>query len=351
MRIGIIGCFGGNAPSNDGQSVKVNSLYNALSKKIDKNIAIDKVDTYYLRHNPFKLAIAYIKALFRDKKIIFLPAANGRKVLMPLMYINAKLFHKDIYHDCIGGKQVYELKSKPKYIRYWNSYKYNWLESKYVADSLAQLGVKNAEYLPNFKNLQAVNLNDLVKPSSYECFRFCTFCRVSDLKGIGDAIDAIIEINKKYGRKVASLDIYGSIQPGEEEWFEEQTKKFSDVCKYCGVIDAEKSVEALKDYYVLLFPTKCKTEGMPGTIIDAMFAGLPVIARHWDSCDQMITDGYNGVSYDFDKPELLTEKIEYAIQNPDMIWDMKKNCIEEASKYSEETVSSTIIEKMNLRTN
>ena len=38
-------------------------------------------------------------------------------------------------------------------------------------------------------------------------------------------------------------------------------------------MDSEKTVKTLENYYLLLFPTKFRTEGIPGTIIDALSAG------------------------------------------------------------------------------
>jgi hypothetical protein len=48
----------------------------------------------------------------------------------------------------------------------------------------------------------------------------------------------------------------------------------NDTCKYCGIIDSHKSVDALKSYLALLFPTHWKHEGIPGTVIDALSVGF-----------------------------------------------------------------------------
>ena len=88
-----------------------------------------------------------------------------------------------------------------------------------------------------------------------EPYRFCIFSRVMKEKGIEDAIDAIQSINEDAGRVICSLDIYGRIDDGYAERFEEVLKNVTEAIQYKGMVPYDKSVEAIKDYYALLFPT------------------------------------------------------------------------------------------------
>lgn len=116
--------------------------------------------------------------------------------------------------------------------------------------------------------------------------------------------------------------------------------------KYCGVVSPNNGVTALKDYYMLLFPTHWNGEGMPGTIIDALSAGLPIIARRWEFCDDMIDDMYTGLVYEFDQPEKLEEKIKFAVMNPNVIANMKRKCLDKAPEYSEDCVMKVILNQL-----
>lgn len=345
--IGIIGHFGGNEEFTDGQTVKVKSLYNAFLAYPLK-IHVDKVDTYYLKRKPFKLMLSFIKCIVMNRKIVFLPATNGRKVLFAVMYYISKFLNKEIYHDCIGGALVNELNSHPKWIKYLNEFKTNWMESEIQATQLRKLGIRNASFLPNFKNILPFEETEIETMSYSLPYRFCTFSRVLPKKGIGDAVDAIKKVNDLCGEKVAILDIYGPIQNGYEEWFDELLSENKDICNYCGVVEPEMSLFTIKNYFALLFPTQYYTEGMPGTIIDAMFAGIPVISRRWAYCDEMIITGYNGFSYDFNSPEKLETILLKVVKKPEEILIMKKNCLKEANKYVEVTVIERIINEMNL---
>lgn len=85
---------------------------------------------------------------------------------------------------------------------------------------------------------------------------------------------------------------------------------------------------------------------MPGTIIDAFAAGLPVIARRWEFCDDMLDNLVTGLVYEFNQPEKLEEEIRWAIENPSVVTDMKKNCLLKAIEYGEDRVMEKIISCM-----
>lgn len=344
MRIGIVGHFGGKELFTDGQTVKVKSLYEGLSFHYPQ-IKIDKVDTYYLSRNPFKFVFSFIRCLIRNKKIVFLPAARGRKYMFFVFYYLRVLLNKDVYHDCIAGSLDRELVSYPKWIKYLNAFIVNWMESPEQVEKLYQIGINNAVYLPNFKHIEPVSFDEMRSFQYVKPYKFCTFSRVESQKGIEDALKIIQEINDTEGQ-VAQLDVYGPIQPGFEGWFEQIKNNYREIFSYKGVVDPHDSVGILKNYFALLFPTQYYTEGMPGTIIDAMFAGIPVIARRWAWCDNMIQSGYNGISYDFENPELLKEILLRIIYDPRIILSMKENCLKESEKYSEKVIVEKIYQTL-----
>lgn len=345
-RVGIIGHFGGKEVFTDGQTVKVKSLYEGLTFHYP-NVKIDIVDTYYLHKNLFKFVANLTYCLFSNKKIIFLPAARGRKYMFLFFHQISCVFNKEIFHDCIAGSLDKEIANHHQWIKYLNSFKVNWMESPEQVEKLKELGINNAEYLPNFKHIEPLSFTEISNMRHVKPFRFCTFSRVERKKGIEDALKIIQEINKTMGC-VALLDVYGPVQPGCEDWFEQIKETYKNILNYKGVVDPHDSVDVLNSYFALLFPTQYYTEGMPGTIIDAMFAGLPVIARRWAWCDNMIQSGYNGISYDFDNPELLKDILLKVINEPNIIISMKENCLKESEKYTETVIVEKIYQRLEL---
>ena len=120
MGICIVGHFGGNKAFNDGQTVKTITTYNALR---DVGITdIDKIDTYYIKRNPFRFLFLLTRGLLRDQKFILLLSINGRRVLFPVFYYASKLLGKEIYHYAIGGRLADEASQNAKIKKYISSF-------------------------------------------------------------------------------------------------------------------------------------------------------------------------------------------------------------------------------------
>jgi glycosyltransferase involved in cell wall biosynthesis len=129
------------------------------------------------------------------------------------------------------------------------------------------------------------------------------------------------------------LDIYGQVDSEQTEWFEKLCNSFPDEIQYCGLVPYDKSVDVIKEYFALLFPTKFYTEGIPGTVIDAYAAGVPVIASRWESFEDSIEQGITGIGYTFGKKEELKIILMKLIEEPNVIYDMKRNCLAKAIQY------------------
>lgn len=59
-----------------------------------------------------------------------------------------------------------------------------------------------------------------------------------------------------------------------------------------------------------------------------------------------MTEGVTGFCYDWQEPELLAEKMLYAIDHPGQIAEMRFFCVKEAEKYTPDVVMKQIISKM-----
>lgn len=344
MRIGIIGHFGGDKEYTDGQTVKTRSVYNALYDAGYRDIA--EVDTYFVKKSPVRFILSFLKAVLTCKKYIVLVSAKGRRILFPVLYGMSRVFRREIYHYAIGGRLYDELLQKPRWIRYVSSFQGNWMESRLLAEQLRSLGIRNADYVPNIKRITVLREADLPKRFTAP-YRFCTFSRVMKEKGIEDAIGAVCAVNREYG-DVARLDIYGPVESGFEETLAQLTARSDSAARYCGVAEPDKSVDTLKDYYMTLFPTRYWREGMPGTVLDSLAAGVPVIARRWKYCDEMLENHVTGLVYAFDEPESLPGLIRYAIDHEEIIREMKINCLRKAAEYDPASVIHLILDKMGL---
>jgi len=331
-RIAIIGHFGGKEIFLDGQTVKTKILYDELLKTGE--FRIFKVDTYYRKKNPLKLLVLTLWALLTIKKIVVLVSGNGMKFYFPLLAFSAKVRGSLIFHDVIGGNLDKYVMDNPNFKKYLTSFRSNWVETYGMQKKLLKLGVDNCTVIPNFKRLPLVNENDLNAKTSENEIRFCTFSRVMKEKGIESAIETISKINAAGTKKMCFLDIYGAIDCEYEGRFNQILKQYGDCVSYCGCIPFNGCVDVLKNYYCLLFPTYWRGEGFPGTIIDAMCSGLPVIASKWGFNEELITQRKNGLLFDVNKQSEFEDAVLWAISHEDEINEMRRQCVKTALNYS-----------------
>ena len=209
-----------------------------------------------------------------------------------------------------------------------------------MQNKLEEQGFDNVITVPNFKDITPLR-EDEIKYYHKEPLEFCIFSRILKQKGIGEAIRACDRLNKEAGRSVCTLDIYGPVEDGYQEEFSCLCQEYNSFVKYKGVADPSKSVEALKGYYMLLFPTLFYTEGVPGTIIDAFSAGVPVLASEWESYSTVLSEK-DSITYSFGDNEDLYQKLKYCTENVDTINEYRKECLKAADRFSMNTAVAQI---------
>ena len=279
------------------------------------------------------------------KDIIVLLSINGMRIIFPLLSLSARIHNRRVFHDVIGGSLDKYVIRYPKFKKYLKSFTVNWVETEMLKLALRERGIDNCEVIPNFKRLPILTEDEL--PTAFhEPFQFCTFSRVIQEKGIEEAIRTVEEINEEKGRVTCTLDIYGSIDESYRPQFLKIIDETSSAISYCGVVHYDKSVDMIKQYYALLFPTYWDSEGMPGTIVDSFSAGLPVIASDWNSNKEIIQDMYNGIIYPNSMVKTLKEAVVFSMQNSKTINEMKRACIKTAELYKPDNYIKQIIDEI-----
>ena len=208
-----------------------------------------------------------------------------------------------------------------------------YVETSVMKSALEAMGLDNVVVIPNCKQLPCLTQQELVYTDSAP-YKLCTFSRVMKQMGIEDAVEAVKAINTQRGETVYALDIYGQIDPNETAWFEDLQKTFPDYIAYKGMAPFDQSVEILKDYFCLLFPTRFYTEGIPGTIIDAYAAGVPVISAKWESFCDVVDDTQTGYGYEFENTAQLQQLLEDMANQPEKINSLKENCLRKYEDYT-----------------
>ena len=341
----IIGNIGQSGKSHNGQTVKTKIIIKELIDAYGQE-QVCVFDTSIGSKVLFMAPFVVLKAITKFDNVIILPAQNAIRILVPLLVVFNCIFkHTRIHYVVIGGWLPSFLKYKYLLTFFLKKVYRIYAETHQMQSALEKKGFKNVIYMPNCKPLNILMLNDLNLAYS-EPYKICTFSRVWRLKGIADAVVAVKYINEKYKREVFSLDIYGQVESWDEKWFENLKQNFPLGVNYMGFVAADKSVDVLKPYFFLLFPTRYVGEGIPGTIIDAYSAGLPVVSSKYPNFAEIVDDGVTGLGYDFASVEALEKLLDDIVANPQQILKQKANCLKKAKMFQPQEVIKILLNNL-----
>lgn len=342
--ISVIGHFGKGRTLLNGQTVKTKIITDELCKQFG-DVEVIKFDTAGGRSALLKAPFQCFGALKKAKNVIIFPAHNGLRVYTPLLPFFRIFFkNRKLHYVVIGGWLPDFLKKRPRLSKRLKSFDAIYVETNTMRMALEEQGFTNISVMPNCKDLKILKPEELVYPTE-EPYKLCTFSRVMKEKGIEDAVNAVKEVNEEAGKIIYTLDIYGQVDSTQMQWFENLQTTFPHYVNYKGVVDYDKSVDVLKNYFALLFPTHFYTEGIPGTIIDAYAAGVPVISSRWESFGDIVDDGITGIGYDFQNQEQLVDLLKQIRR--EMIDKMKINCLTKGKSYLPKFVINSLKIRLN----
>lgn len=116
---------------------------------------------------------------------------------------------------------------------------------------------------------------------SVACMRFVFCSHVKPSKGILEMIEAAEQLGSD-----AIVDVYGPFREGMTE----EVFRGCRVVRYRGTLAPEQVGPTLRDYDALLLPTYFAGEGIPGIIVEAYGAGIPVIATRWQAIPEIVDE-------------------------------------------------------------
>lgn len=328
-KVSIIGNFAIGKPSFNGQTIKTRIVASELERAFGAE-NVRKVDTEGGMKVVLRLVFQLLGCLSGSRNVIILPAQNGIKVILPLIVVYNLLFCRKLHYVVIGGWLPEMLRSKRWLLPFAKRLNMIYPETAGMKVALHKLGLKHVEVMPNCKPLHILDADNLLGYNQHP-MRFCIFSRIVRTKGIEDAVVAVRKANEKAGSTIATLDIYGSVD--EKQWFERLQDSFPSYVAYRGCVAFDKSVDTLKAYTALLFPTFYPGEGLAGTVIDAFAAGIPVLASDWHDNASVVKDGVTGYIFPVHDTDTLASVIVSLYANQDVLVPMKLHCIEAAKAY------------------
>lgn len=340
----IFGNFGYKKNQIDGQTIKTRQLKEVLSERLG-NENIIYTDTSYARSKPMMILREMMTHVRHCSHLLVLPGKNGLKFFLPFYVRWKKMLGIDVRYVVIGGWLDHFLNGKKYYLNLCKQLNGIYVETNLMKEKLTSIGLDNVYVLPNFRRIdfKIKRVNKVEKP-----VKLVYFSRVMKEKGIEFAIEAVKEINKD--GNIVKFDIYGPIDQKYKKLFYEQLSCSKNNIVYKGIIEPinNQIYLQLSQYDLMIFPTYYHGEGFPGAVIDSFISGVPVLASDWNYNSEIIEDNKTGKLFIHQDIEDLITQLKFLLEKPDLIYEMKINCLEKARNYDADLVIEKLIKDLGL---
>lgn len=333
MRVRYIGNF---PPPYGGVTNKNQLLYKTLSGQI----AISRLNKKPFFSGSLHQLINILLALLPGQALIIGISSKGGKsrTLKKLLYqLNRKTMQRSLYF-MMGGTEANRIAENTDEIEWYGNYKTIYVETESMVSVLNDVGLNNAEYFPNCREKY------LIPPvwNSQQGKMKCVFFSLIECQ---KGIDLIIEVAKN----TPNMDyfFYGVINPKDEAYFKKAVDELDNIC-YKGVFvgNNEETYEELRKYDVLLFPTRWKTEGVPGIIVEAKMAGIAAIVSNQSYNAELVKDGEEGIVLKENTKEALLEAVEKLNMDRVLLQKLKQNSYLSAEKFCIEKYTEDILDAL-----
>lgn len=334
----VLGYFGYITNQIDGQTIKTRNMYELLKDKNEVLGPVAYFDTQQLQFNRLSL-FKMVWQIITCKKLVYLPAHNNLKYIFPFIYFLCKLRGIEILYIVVGGWLAEYLKTKKIHVALLSNIRGIFPETEKLKHKLVQqYGFNNITVLPNFR-IHSFTPSFKQDPN---IFKIVFMARITRMKGI----DVVFKLAERVERQKPLsppiiIDFYGPVGKGEEKYFTMQLKK-TKVVSYKGVLEPEKIYSTLDQYDCLVLPTRYKSEGFPGTILDAYISGVPVIVSNYPNASEIVDAGKTGFIFEMGEEEGFYQYIYMLYRNRELLLQMKKNAYEKSKMYSQESAWDVI---------
>lgn len=335
MKTFYIGRF---PPPYGGVTIKNKMLYENLLQRID----IEKVELGLIKSMNLREIVKLFTSLVNPSNIFIIGSAgrSRRNFSWLLYHINRKALNRSLL-IVMGGVSSRIIADDPKYLKWVSEFKQVYVETESMKVELTDLRMTNVSVFPNCRERPEEFIE--VKNTDKQKIKCLYFSLISKDKGADIVIEAAKILNKR-GIDF-SIDFYGHVEEKYKIEFEKNIEILEHV-NYYGVFRADKEsvYSKLQQYDMLLFPTRCKTEGVPGVLVEAKIASLPAIVSDICYNSEIIKDKKDGIVLNENSSDELANAIEYVCSKRNWLMEMKKNAKISGEDYLIENYIEDIFE-------
>ena len=156
------------------------------------------------------------------------------------------------------------------------------------------------------------NTRDIESPKASkrgEVNKLIFLARLEMSKGLAEALDACRHLPEN-----CHLNVFGpAVSDTDFSLFEGHQR-----ATYGGVLKPEETPRVLSEHDLMLFPSYCRAEGYPGSILEAFQCGLPVVAAKWGGVPELVEHEKSGLLVEPRSAAAVRCAIERLLEDPEM---------------------------------
>lgn len=300
-----------------------------------------------LQKHPWRGVTALFTLMIHPKANVIISSSLKRSgwLIKLLYYVGSKHNICFIGTGCEFSGRIARGDFNAKYFKNVNNI---IVQGESMKKELATVGL-NAIVLPNFKQMDY--LPELPERYTEGVVKFAFISRMNEKKGVNMIIDCAKRLNQEgFGDKYL-IDFYGAFEDSEYKGV--VMNKIADIrnITYKGILNLRDKVgyDTLAGYTTMLFPTFWPGEGFPGVLVDAMMAGLPVIASDWHFNPDIIEEGKTGIIIPNQDDEALYLAMKDVIVHPKKYLEMANYCQQKARAYdTKKVISEALLSELKM---
>lgn len=337
MAIYYIGAF---PPAYGGVTIKNQNLYEALEQKLD----LRKIDMNRIKRGDVRELLRFAWAMVMGKQyVIGLAGQKNRRDFTKLMYTFKRSAMERSVMLVMAGVVDDIIQAGPDFLKMIGTYRRIFLEFPGMARKLSDAGVANAAVYPNGRP----------RPEHFPpvkagqgTLRCVFFSLIQPEKGVDRILEAAGQLPNM------QFHFYGRIVPEYRETFEKTVDSFPNV-NYHGLFtgDSDAVYRELNGYDVLLLPTRCRTEGLPGILIEAKIAGLPSVISDLNYFRDIVEDGVDGIILAEDSAECLASALKKLDGDREKLLFMKQASRASAQRYYIDVCAASVMKDLEREEN
>jgi glycosyltransferase involved in cell wall biosynthesis len=342
LKIAVAGHFAHGTIGADGQIARSRTVRDELIRALGVS-AVRSVDTGLPgMRGLFRIELNLWRALKNADSLVALPGVRAVRYLLPQYIAWHKLTRCPVHLIAIGGFLPRLTAKSSSLRRNLQACECVYVQTERILAELEACGLRNAVVFRNFRRFQTALGVRVPMPGP---LRAVFFSRLIPEKGLETAIRAVIEANASRPN-TCTLDIYGPLRQVDAPWYRSVESTFTADIRYQGVVPPADVLDRLQRYDVMLFPTVFPDEGFPGVLLEAMSAGLALLASDWMSNSEIVHDGCNGFVLPPNDVKAFSDKLIQLAEDRSLLLAMQRHAAHDALQCQPDAVMPVLLSRV-----